>query len=196
MSVTISRKLNIVLPPIETKDGELYIHSTPVGRQVFESCYRSMAKTVAGLVSEGIGPITGPSVALLALQSEADLLGEGDKVSGLFMSEVRRLTNCAIAGKDEIFPYAVALQRNLLDEDQASEVENILVYFTLVSWIRLPSGLSSSMGLDGLQQLWRAQTTSSDLTAFMRSLPTSTPVVNTGEKTPTVPPAPALSTAA
>ena len=39
MTVTISRKLNIVLPPVETPDGLMYIHSTPVGRSVFEACF-------------------------------------------------------------------------------------------------------------------------------------------------------------
>jgi hypothetical protein len=184
MSVTISRRLNIVLPPIETKDGLLYIHSMPVGRQVFESCYRSLARTMAQLITEGTGPITGPSIASLSLRTEADMLGENGKVD-LLMSEIKRLTNVGIAGKPDILPYSVVLQRNMIDEDQASEVENILVYFTLASWIRLPQGLSSGMGMDGLRQLWRVQTTSLDTTEFMRSLPTSTPVENTGEKSQT-----------
>ena len=186
MTVTISRKLNLVLNPIETEGGLLYIHSIPVGRQVFETCYRAMARAMASLVSEGVGPITGPSVAKLYLQTEADFLGESDKISGVLMPEIRRLTNCAIAGKPDTLPYVVACQRNMIDEDQQSEVENILCYFTLASWIRLPEGLSRGMGIEGLRQLWKAQTSSLGLTEYMRSLPTSTPEENTGEKPPII----------
>ena len=196
MTVTISRKLNLVLPPVETSDGLMYIHSTPVSRAVFEACFRPMARAMTSIISEGIGPVTGPSVAKMILLSEADQLGEGDRVRGTLISEIKRLTNVALAGKNEMIPYAVACQKGLLDEDQQSEVENILVYFTLVSWIRLPDGLSSGMGMEGLKQLWRAQTTSLDVTAFLASLQTSTQVVNIGEKPPTTLPDSQLSTAA
>lgn len=201
MTATISRRLNIVLPPVETEKGLLYIHSQPVGRSVFDACYRPMARAMSTLISDGIGPITGPSVAMLQLLSEADLMGDGDKVRNLLMSEIRRLTNCALVGgdkpgSDNQLPYAVACQQKLLDEDQQSEVENILVYFTLASWVRIPAGLSSGMGLEGLQQLWNVQISSSTLTEYMRSLPTSTPDENTGEKPPTTPQVYPLSTAA
>jgi hypothetical protein len=202
LPATISRRLNVILPPVETKDGLMYIHSVPVGRAVFDACYRPMARAMSTLISDGIGPITGPSVAMLQLLSEADLMGEGEKVRNLLMSEIKRLTNCALVGgeikpgSDRQVPYVVACQQGLLDEDQQSEVENILVYFTLASWVRIPDGLSSGMGLEGLRQLWRVQTSSSTLTEYMLSLPTSTPEENTGEKPPTIPQVYPLSTAA
>ena len=196
MTVTISRKLNIVLPPVETPDGLMFIHSTPIGRSVFEQCFRPMARAMSSIISEGIGPVTGPSVAKLVLISEAKSLGEEGNINGLLMSEIKRLTSVMLGGKNEVIPYAVACQRNLLDEDQQSEVENVLIYFTLVSWIRLPDAMSSGMGMEGLRQLWRAQTTSLDATAFLASLQTSTQVESTGEKPPTTPAVFPLSTAA
>lgn len=196
MTATISRKLNIVLPPVETPDGLMYIHSTPVGRSVFEACFRPMARAMTSIISEGIGPVTGPSVAKLILISEAKALGEENQITNLLMSEIKRLTNVVLTGKSEMIPYAVACQRGLLDDDQQSEVENVLIYFTLVSWIRLPDAMSSGMGMEGLKQLWRAQTTSSDATAFLASLPTSTTAESTGEKSPTTPLVYPLSTAA
>jgi hypothetical protein len=174
----------------------MYIHSMPVGRTVFEQCFRPMARAMTSIISEGIGPVTGPSVAKLILLDEAKALGEEANVNNLLMSEIKRLTNVVLAGKNEVLPYAVACQRGLLDEDQQSEVENVLIYFTLVSWIRLPDAMSSGMGMEGLKQLWRAQTTSSDATAFLASLLTSTPVENTGEKPQTTPAVFPLSTAA
>ena len=140
-------------------------------------------------VSEGIGPITGPSVAALLLQQEANIIGEGEAISKMLMPEIKRLTNVMVAGKDQIIPYGVVEQRNILDEDQRSEVENLLVFFTLASWIRLPEGLSNGLGLEGLRQLWKAQTTSLELMAYMSSLKTSTKDASIGEKIPTPTPA-------
>ena len=182
--VSISRKLNIVLPPFQTKDGTAYVHSVPIGRATFETCYRPMARAMSSIITEGIGPITGPSVAALILQQEADAIGEGETVKSGVMLDIKRNTTLIFADKADQLPYAVAMQRNVLDEDQQSEVENLLVYFTLVSWIRLPPDLASRLGLDGLRQLWNVQTISLDSTAFMSSLKTSTPAANTGEKTP------------
>ena len=183
-SVTISRKLNVVLPPLQGKDGPIYIHSTPIGRATFEACFRPMARAMSSIITEGIGPITGPSVAALILQQEADALGEGETIKTGVMLDIKRNTNVIFADKNDQLPYAVAIQRGVLDEDQQSEVENLLVYFGLVSWIRLPPDLAARLGLEGLRQLWNVQTTSLDTTAFMSSLKTSTPVVNTGEKIP------------
>jgi hypothetical protein len=181
MAVTVSRKLNLVLAPFETKDGLAYIHSVPVGISVFQSCYRGMARAMSSIVTEGMGPITGPSVAAMVLQDEADAVGIGDRIRNGLMPEIRRLTNVGIVGKDS-FPYGVAIDRKLIDEDKAMEVENLIVYFTLVSWIRIPETLSRGMGMEGLRDLWGAQITSLELTEFMRSLPTLMPEGNTGEK--------------
>jgi len=183
MTVTVSRKLNIVLPPIETSEGTVYVHSIPIGRSLFEQCFRPMARALSNIVSEG-SPFIGPNVAKLYLLAEADAIGEGDKVRGAMMSEIKRLTNVGIAGKNEVVPYAVAVQRNLLDEDKQAEVENFIVYFTLVSWIKLPAPLEPNYGKEALHSIWQAQTTSSELMEFMRGLPTSTPAEPIGEKTP------------
>ena len=194
--VTISRKLNIVLPPFQTKDGPVYVHSVPIGRATFEACFRPMARAMSSIITEGIGPITGPSVAALILQQEADAIGEGEAVKTGVMLDIKRNTTVIIADKADMLPYPVAMQRNILDEDQQSEVENLIVYFTLVSWIRLPPDLAARLGLEGLRQLWNVQTISLDSTAFMNSLKTSTPVENTGAKTPDPKPTPPSSIAA
>ena len=194
--VTISRKLNIVLPPFQGKDGPIYVHSTPIGRATFEACFRPMARAMSSIITEGIGPITGPSVAALILQQEADALGEGDTIKTGVMLDIKRNTTVIFADKGDQLPYAVAIQRGVLDEDQQSEVENLLVYFGLVSWIRLPPDLALRLGLEGLQQLWNVQITSSGTMEFMSSLKTSMPVASTGEKTPTPTATPPSSIAA
>jgi uncharacterized membrane protein len=92
------------------------------------------------------------------------------------------LTNVLVAGERgwETMPYDVARKRSLIDEDAAALVENAIVYFTCASSIHMETELG--MALDGLRQLWNAQTSSLNATEYMRSLPTSTPVETTGEK--------------
>ena len=97
------------------------------------------------------------------------------------MAEIYRLTNVMVLGENgwETIPFNVARQRNLLDGDTASEVENALVYFTCASSIHLKAELS--VALEGLSTLWGAQTTSLNATEYMNSLPTSIEEENTGE---------------
>jgi hypothetical protein len=98
------------------------------------------------------------------------------------IAEIYRLTNVIAPGDNgwETYPFNVAKQRGVLDGDQAAEVENCIVYFTCASSIHLRAELSVAM--DGLSTLWSAQTTSSNVTEYMRSLPIWTAEENTGEK--------------
>jgi hypothetical protein len=97
------------------------------------------------------------------------------------MAEIYRLTN-VIAPTDngwENYPFMVAKQRGILNEDEAAEIENCIVYFTCASSIHLRAELA--VATEGLSTLWNAQITSSNTTEYMRSLPTSTPTGTTGE---------------
>lgn len=185
MTATISRRLNLVLPPFETKEGTAYVHSIPVGRSVFEGCFRSMSRALSMIIGES-NPLIGVSVAKLYLQSAAEWVSDAEvkKVSGTLIPEIRRLTNVGVVGKNNVLPYVVACQQGLLDEDQQAEVENFIVYFTLVSWLKMPEDIQGNIGVTALLETWKAQTTSLELMEFMRGLPTSTPGENTGATIP------------
>jgi hypothetical protein len=180
-SVTLSRKLNLVLS-VETAKGKVYIHSTPISRAVFEANFLVISRAFTQIYTNGLGPVAGPRVAKLLLQQEAETLGVWERTQQSLIGEIYRLTNVFAPGVSgwEPMPYDAARKRGLIDDDQASEVENAIVYFTCASAIHMKAELM--IALDGLSTLWGAQTTSSPPTEFQRSLPTSTPVETIGEK--------------
>jgi hypothetical protein len=98
------------------------------------------------------------------------------------MAEIYRLTNVIAPSEGgwDTMPFDVAKKRGVLTEDAAAEVENCIVYFTCASSIHLKAELA--VATEGLNTLWNAQTTLSNVTEYMRSLPTLTMEESTGEK--------------
>ena len=178
--IKINRKLNLVMN-VETQDGNVVVHSTPISRQVFEDNFLVISRAFTAVYTNGLGPVTGPRVAALLLKDEAKKLGVWERTQQSLMNEIYRLTNVLATGENgwEQYPYSVAKQRGVLNEDEAAEVENCLVYFTCASSIHLRAELAVAM--EGLSTLWGAQTTSLNVTAFMSSLQISTPEETTGE---------------
>jgi hypothetical protein len=180
-NVKLNRKLNIVLSA-ETDDGTIYIHSTPIGREVFEANFLVISRAFTAVYTNGLGPVTGPRVAALLLKQEATTLGVWDRTQQSLMAEIYRLTNILIPGDGgwETVPFDIAKKRGIIDVDTAAEVENALVYFICASSIHLKAEVA--VALEGLSTLWGAQTTSLNVTEYMNSLPTSTQEESTGEK--------------
>ena len=178
--VTLNRKLNLVLS-VDTEKGPVHVHSSPIGREVFEDNFLVISRAFTAVYTNGLGPVTGPRVAALLLRDEAKKMGVWERTQQSLMNEIYRLTN-VIAPTDngwDSFPFMVAKQRGILDPDEAAEVENCIVYFTCASSIHLRAELA--VATEGLSTLWNAQTTSSNVTEYMRSLPTSTLTETTGE---------------
>jgi hypothetical protein len=182
--LTINRKLNVALPPIETEKGLVYVYASPIMMPTFRDSYKILGRAYTAIQTLGFGALTGPGLAAYVLRDEAKLLGEEAQCESL-MNEIRRLAQ-VIRMKDSSWdpvPLVEAVRMEVLSEEQIAEVENILVYFTCASWIRLPD---EAQAISGLQILWHVQTLSSSLMDYLRSLPTSTQGENTGEK-PTTP---------
>ena len=179
--IKINRKLNLVMN-VETQDGNVVVHSTPISRQVFEDNFLVISKAFTQIYSHSLGPVTGPRVAALILKQEAETLGTWPRTQQSLMAEIYRLTNVIAPGENgwETMPFDVARKRGILDEDAASEVENCIVYFTCGSSIRLKD--EQAMAKEGLSTLWGAQTTLLNVTEYMNSLPTLTQEETTGGK--------------
>jgi len=178
--VKLNRKLNIVVN-IETEAGSVHVHSTPIGREVFEDNFLVISRAFTQIYTNGLGPVTGPRVAALMVRQEALTMGVWEKTQQSLMAEIYRLTN-VIAPSDsgwEQMPFDVARKRGILNADEAAEVENCIVYFTCASSIHLKAEME--VAWEGLRTLWGAQTISSNVTEFMSSLPILTPVGTTGE---------------
>lgn len=182
--LTLNRKLNLVIP-VETQPGvTIYVHSTPIGREVFETYYKPIAKTFTDLFSAGLSR-TGVRVAKMALQDVSRELGVWDGPNGVnagLVGEIHRLTNVVHpngAGWTTT-PFEDALRNQTFDEDDVSEIENALVFFTLASVMVKKTDLGPI--LDGALNLWGARTESSDCTGLKNSLSILTPPAATGEK--------------
>jgi hypothetical protein len=178
--VKLNRKLNLVMD-VETDEGTIHVHSVPISREVFEDNFLVISRTFTAVYTNGLGPVTGPRVAALLLRQEAKALGVWERTQQSLMAEIYRLTNVVAPGDGgwESMPFDVAKKRGILDDEAAAEVENCIVYFTCASSIHLKAELT--VAKEGLSTLWGAQTTSSNVTEYTHSLPTSILEETTGE---------------
>ena len=178
----IDRKLNIIIP-VDVEDGRtVYVHSTPISREVFEEHFLVLSKTFAAIYAEGLGSIAGPRIAGLMLKRVATEMGVLDVVERGLLAEVRRLTNLVQFGdrgwETEHFQGIVDGKR--LEADDLAEIENALVYFTVASSMHKRRDLGPI--LDGALKLWSGSTSSLDCTAFAASLTTSIKADASGKK--------------
>lgn len=183
MAITINKKLNLVLP-VEIESGKIWIHSTPLSREVFESNWALLTRTLSNLYGNGIGPAMAPRVAALCLRETAKEMDETVDLSSNIFNEIYRLTNVLMpssngAGYESQLLYQVK-QKKLIDEETLAEVENALVYFIVASAVHLKSELP--MVHQGLKQIWKAETTSFGITEYGNSLKMLIEPENIGEK--------------
>ena len=184
--VKLNRKLNLVMS-VETGDGNIFVHSQPISREVFEDNFLPISRAFTAVYTNGLGPVTGPRVAALLLKQEAMSLGVWERTQQSLMAEIYRLTNVIAPSQNngwEQMPFDVARKRGIIDDEAAAEVENCIVYFTCASSIHLKQELTIAM--EGLSTLWGAQTISLNVTVYMNSLRTLTREETTGEKQKTV----------
>lgn len=175
----LDKKLNLVVP-VQTSVGEVFVHSAPIGLQVFEKFYMLLGKTFSLMYSEGLQNLGGPRVAAYLLRDIAKRDGgdEGaEETESLLINEIKRLTNVAVPapeGKGWVtIPFDGNEAREILDEQDRREIEGFLVFFTLVSSlhtrIQIPAMLKSA------GNIWGFHATSLSGTAWKDSLPISTP---------------------
>src|ERR1700751_5403859 len=91
-TIAINKKLNLVLP-VDTDNGRIWVHSVPISKEIFESNYLLMTKTIAYLYSNGVGPAFGPRVARLALKDVAKDMDDETDISINLLNEIYRITN-------------------------------------------------------------------------------------------------------
>ena len=176
----LDQRLNFIIP-VERDDGvTVYVHAMPISRETFERYFLVIARTFSAISTEGIG-IT--RVIVLMLRKIASDMGIWDGPGGVengLMNEIRRLANVVTPGPKgwETIPFADALAVKILSEEDVSEVENALVFFTVVSVMNRRRGLKDI--LDNLGQLWSARTSPLNCTEYAASLPTLKEAVSSG----------------
>lgn len=179
--IRIDKKLNLVIP-IEDQGGTFYVHATPLSHQVFEKYYKVLARTFTVIVSM-YSEVSGPRVALMTLREVAENIGMKDDVEQGLIPEIRRSTNMLVpaeGGGFETVMFQTALDRKMLSEEDVSEVENALAFFTVYSAM-LKRAQRVEL-LDGAAKMWGAQVTSLSVTEFGASLKTSTEKESSGAR--------------
>ena len=192
MTVTIDRNLNLIIP-IERDSGLIYVHVMPLGRAAFENNFQMLARTWEALHANGISGTSAPQIAYLMLRQIAQDMGLWEGPSGVensLVNEVIRLSNIVMPGERGWQSVALfdALRTNILDEDEADEVRNAIIFFSVAWWIYPRRQIRKAITMTG--HFWRWPAKSLALMEFIKSLPTSTPAENTGE----MPPQPAAPT--
>lgn len=186
----INKKLNLVIPIYgeDEKSPRAFIHSTPVGTDIWEKFWEPISMAFTRIMSGGHGSVGGPRVADKLLRKSAETLGVWVGPDGLekgFWAEVHRLT-LVFVQKDngwEMVPwYEARTNSDVIEPEDVSEVEAALAFFTLASLMHRRSVLKDMLGV--ALGLWGAGITSLDSTAYQSTLPISTETENTGEKVP------------
>jgi hypothetical protein len=191
----IDRRLNLVVP-VYGDDGKTVVaqvHSTPLSIEVVDRYFLILAQTYSQIFSRGLGIIGGPAVAMRMLREIATTEGQWENqpnatVAGVksgLVEEMRRLTSVGVKQPDgswNAVPLSVATSQGALSEEDVSEVENVIAFFTVASAM-LPRAVRREM-LDSALGLLGAQTSSSNTTEFFASLKTSTATGSSGEKSP------------
>lgn len=180
----IDEQLNLIIPTYRRDGKTVYVHASPISREVYDQYWYELALTFSMLHNEGFSATMGPRVSARMLKRVSIQNGtwQGDQgVEIGLMAEIRRLANVVVPGDRgwQTMPLDDAIRTKAIDEDDADQVENALVFFS-VGW-RLYLKLERVGILDGAVKLWGASTKSVALSAFIASLPISTVTGSTGE---------------
>lgn len=183
----INRNLNIAIP-ISSEKGNIYAHSAPISRSVFEENYLELGKVFSQCfesISNAHLALSAPQLAYPALKSISKAAGTWDRVQFSLLNEIIRLTNIIHPTENgyESLPMDVAVKRGILDEDTESEVLSSLVFFTAISRVAPMELKTSFLEMAGSLRNW--ELTSSNSMEYMNSLKTLNPIVPTGKKAKT-----------
>jgi len=183
--ITIDKRLNLVIP-VEDGGSALYVHSTPIPRAVFKRYSKIFARTFNEIYGGGYGVIAGPRIAADLLESAARASNEWDGPTGVergLLGEVYRLTNVAVPGASggwDVVPYQIAVSTGQISEDDADEVNNALVFFTVASSMHKKTDLPEI--IHASSRLWGGLSTSLNVTGYADSLKMLTAPESSGEK--------------
>jgi hypothetical protein len=190
--VKLNRNLHLVTR-IESPRGTLHVYSNPVPRVVFEQHFMIMGRAFTSIFNNGLGA-SAPKLAAMIIKQEAKFLGEEMQGEAL-LADIKRsthvLTPSANGAGYEPLPYAEAVRQQLIDEEEAADIEGRICFFTLA--LRVGSERQIAASMASLRLFWDAETTSLTLSDYLNSLTTSTGAAATGPRPTPEPAIPRLS---
>jgi len=173
----INQKLNLVVPFITGDDKTIYIHSSPISRDLFEQFYSELGAVFTNCMSgmnEAHLALSAPQLAYPALKSITKKNGTWDGVKFGLVNEIIRLTNVLFAGEKgwESLPLEVAKKQGILDDNEESEVLSDLIFFIAISSVAPKQFRQAFLAAAGSIRNW--DFTSSNSMEYMSGLQTST----------------------
>ena len=173
--------MNLVVT-VETDNGNVYVHSNPLRKEAYKENFLALSKTYAAIFGQGLSIIAGPRAAYFMLEAVCKQSDSWEGARGVKNTLVREIIRNSTAilpaeGKGwEEMPLDVAIERNLIDED---EVLGELVFFMCVSAVNKRSQIAEVM--TEASSIWGNAYTSQTATDWIKSLPTLTSDASTGE---------------
>jgi len=179
----IDAKLNLIVPVDQADGSRVFVHVTPVSREVFETYYLSISRAFTEIYTNGLNVASGPKVAALVLKDVATRMGVWDTPGGVrqgLVEEIRRLSNVVFPGPGgwSSLPLMVAVAKDIISEEDAAEAEGVATFFILNCLMHKKKNLAPTLTL--MSGLWETQTSSSGVMEFAGSLRTSTEDASTG----------------
>lgn len=181
--------------------GTIHVHTAPIARTTFETFYAELKGAFDACFDAG-DPLTfvmsGPRIAYAALKAAAMRLGTWEaprdkqgipvanaptSVQDGLIQELVRLTTVAYASGGQgwqTLPMATAIAREILDEESHYEILGLLVFFSSASKVGPRDVVQDMMTM--MESAGKWQFGSWNSTAYVDSLPTSTPVASTTTK--------------
>jgi len=178
----IDKRLNLVVE-VERADGVMiHIHSTPINRQIYERHYTFISKALTSLYADGMAPGACSRIAFLRMKELAETERERfNNVEQTLFAEIWRLTNVSVPtdrGWEQVPFFEVMNDTRHMDADDVAEVQNLICFFTLGSWVH---GRQERQGMYDLLTQNGVLTTPLPFTEYHRSLPISKTGASSGE---------------
>lgn len=176
----ISKQLNIVIPVETEKNGKIFVHSTPINRDVFDEYYRELGKVFDecfDVSNSAHTMLSAPQLAYSSLKRVSKESNRWDGNGGVefgLVNEIKRLTNVAISDENgwSSFPLDVVIKRGLIDEDERIEVLSGLIFFTCISRVAPAEIRTTFLEMAGSLRNW--DFTLSDSSGYLSFLKKST----------------------
>lgn len=198
----INKRLNLVLPIYDPSTFEkdeatgkteeiehvrCHVFSTPLQRETFDRYYMVIGQAFNTIMTKNLEFIGGAKLAYHVVRDIAVKSGEWEGDEGVengLINEILRLTNVFAPSPRgwTMIPFEDACAGGILDEDDAAEVRNACVFFTLMSTMVRKDEVAGALRIP--LRVWSARLESLSSTEFMNSLPTSKGTVSSTARTP------------
>jgi len=179
----INHALNLVVQTESDDGATVYVHSTPLSKDIFREHFLILGRLYGEFFSSGLGLLASARTAYLLLEKLAKDAGQWEGKDGVQNTLVTHIINGATAlyaeeGKGwKSLPMAEAVNRGVVD---LCEVMDELVFFTCVCGMTKRNQMIEIV--QGTAAVWGALATSLSYMDYMNFLTTSQKDVTTEPK--------------